>query len=102
MVLGELFFFFEAWFWVMFIVIVTGKLTVISLFRLMTEQNEIANSKAPGELLNLEDIHKMKYSWNVVCEVLRLAPPLQGAFTQALTDFTPCRAKVQMGEIASW
>ncbi|KAI3845791.1 hypothetical protein MKW98_016550 [Papaver atlanticum] len=55
---------------------------------MMLIQNKIANSKAPGELLNLEDIHKMKYSWNVVCEVLRLAPPLQGAFTQALTDFT--------------
>ncbi|RZC71899.1 hypothetical protein C5167_035055 [Papaver somniferum] len=58
------------------------------LDKVLSEQNKIANSKAPGELLNLGDIHKMKYSWNVLCEVLRLAPPLQGAFTQALTDFT--------------
>ncbi|WMV38540.1 hypothetical protein MTR67_031925 [Solanum verrucosum] len=51
------------------------------------EQMEISKSKAAGELLTWDDLQKMKYSWNVVCEVLRLAPPLQGAFREAIVDF---------------
>ncbi|KAJ8767772.1 hypothetical protein K2173_020712 [Erythroxylum novogranatense] len=55
--------------------------------RVYEEQVEIAKTKASGELLNWNDVQKMKFSWNVACEVMRLAPPLQGAFREAINDF---------------
>lgn len=49
---------------------------------------EVAKSKGPGELLNLDDLLKMPYTWNVVCEVIRVIPPTLGAFREVLADFT--------------
>ncbi|KAK1371839.1 Cytochrome P [Heracleum sosnowskyi] len=46
----------------------------------------IAQSKREGELLTWDDIQKMRYTWNVVCESLRLTPPSYGGFREAVTD----------------
>ncbi|XP_057498617.1 beta-amyrin 28-monooxygenase-like [Actinidia eriantha] len=51
------------------------------------EQMEIAKSKEPNEMLNWDDLRKMRYTWNAVNEVLRLMPPVFGAFREAITQF---------------
>eukprot|EP00250_Pteridium_aquilinum_P017170 c23488_g1_i1 orf=130-1626(+) len=52
------------------------------------ENKEILTEKGPNEPLSWSDVQRMKLSWRVVQETLRLQPPVQGAFRVAIKDFT--------------
>ncbi|XP_038899676.1 taxadiene 5-alpha hydroxylase-like [Benincasa hispida] len=52
----------------------------------LQEHEEIARSKESGEALTWEDVSKMKYTWRVAMETLRIYPPVFGGFRVALKD----------------
>ncbi|KAH9329235.1 hypothetical protein KI387_001343, partial [Taxus chinensis] len=70
--------------------------------QVLQEQLEIADSKKEGELLEWEDLQRMKYSWKVVQETLRLQSPAQGAFRLAIKDFTYAGFTIPKGWKAHW
>ncbi|KAF8023742.1 hypothetical protein BT93_F1051 [Corymbia citriodora subsp. variegata] len=52
----------------------------------LQEQEDIARGKISGEPLTWEDLARMKYTWRVAMETLRMVPPIFGGFRVALRD----------------
>lgn len=57
-----------------------------TLAAMVQEHDEIAKNKGDGQTLDWEDLAKMKYTWRVALETLRLVPPIFGNFRRAMQD----------------
>ncbi|XP_062189994.1 taxadiene 5-alpha hydroxylase-like [Phragmites australis] len=57
-----------------------------TLAAMVQEHEEIAKNMGDGEALTWEDLAKMKFTWRVALETLRLVPPVFGNFRTALHD----------------
>ncbi|GJR03956.1 cytochrome P450 716B1-like protein [Tanacetum coccineum] len=53
---------------------------------IIQEQEEIGKTKARGEALTWEDLTKIKYTWRVASEVLRITPLVSLSFRRAKQD----------------
>nr|GEZ45387.1 cytochrome P450 716B1-like [Tanacetum cinerariifolium] len=77
------------------IVMLGGYDTTSILIYHLVEQEKVARSKAPGESLKWEDLSKMKYTWRVASEVMRITPPVSLGFRRAKQDIDQRRIQME-------
>ncbi|XP_074282523.1 beta-amyrin 6-beta-monooxygenase-like [Silene latifolia] len=70
--------------------------------KVLQEQLKISESKEAGEQLTWIDVQKMKYSWNVICETMRVSSPVPGNFREAKSDFTYAGFHIPKGWKVHW
>ncbi|KAF8023761.1 hypothetical protein BT93_F1068 [Corymbia citriodora subsp. variegata] len=68
----------------------------------LQEQEEIAKSKTSEEPSTWEDLARMKYTWRVAMETLRMVPPVFGGFRLALRDIDYCGYLIPKGWQVFW
>ncbi|KAE9602890.1 hypothetical protein Lal_00049718 [Lupinus albus] len=56
--------------------------------KILSEHDGITKSKGAGTTLDWNSIQKMKYTWAVAQETMRLYPTAPGVFREAITDIT--------------
>ncbi|KAG6416881.1 hypothetical protein SASPL_124322 [Salvia splendens] len=71
----------------------TTSVTITMTIKCLAERPDIYEKllkehKGIGESVQWEDLQKMKYTWSVACEALRLTPPVIGGFREALIDIS--------------
>ncbi|CDP21078.1 unnamed protein product [Coffea canephora] len=68
----------------------------------LKEQKEIAIIKEQNGRLSWEDLRKMKHTWDVALEVLRIYTPGTGSFREAITDFVFDGYTIPRGSKIHW
>ncbi|CAM0878680.1 unnamed protein product [Alopecurus aequalis] len=58
----------------------------VTLAAMVQEHEEIAKNKADGDFLAWEDLSKMKFTWRVAQETLRIVPPAIGVLRRSGED----------------